>query len=266
MITDHSSAGFEFLLRDRPLVRIHRPALLERANIHPDYVGCSPRHLSPFTVAETLEAVQRGLEDRGRVSGASRGRGGALLSARDGHGARGRPPLRSHRPRRSRRSSRNPGGLMPLVSVIVPAYNTGRYIREALASVLAQTISDLEILVVDDGSDDQTAATVETTAARDGRVRLFKKANGGVSSARNLALEMARGEFLALLDSDDMWDPRFLEEQLAVLRARPDIDLVTGNAVNLGGHRDGLPVRPCPDPRREPIWRPSSPTKHPSSS
>jgi glycosyltransferase involved in cell wall biosynthesis len=141
---------------------------------------------------------------------------------------------------------------MPAVSVIMPAYNVAPYIGDALASVLAQTFTDFEVVVTDDGSTDETAAIVGPIASRDERVRLLRKTNGGLSSARNHALRHAAGDVFALLDSDDLWDPGFLEAQVAVLRARPDVGVVTGNARYLGGPRDGQPARPWPDSRPEP--------------
>ena len=141
---------------------------------------------------------------------------------------------------------------MPAVSVIMPAYNVAPYIGDALASVLAQTFSDFEVVVTDDGSTDDTAAVVAPFAARDPRVRLLQKPNGGLSSARNHALRHAAGGTFALLDSDDLWDPGFLEAQIAILRARPEVAIVTGNARFLGGPRDGRPARPSPDSRPEP--------------
>jgi glycosyltransferase involved in cell wall biosynthesis len=141
---------------------------------------------------------------------------------------------------------------MPAVSVIVPAYNVARYIADTLESAIAQTMRDLEVVVVDDGSSDETASTVAQYVQRDPRVRLVRKANGGLSSARNAALREARGDLIALLDGDDIWDPTFLEEQLAVFRARPDVSIVTGNALFLGSSLDGQPVRPVPDRRVEP--------------
>jgi glycosyltransferase involved in cell wall biosynthesis len=141
---------------------------------------------------------------------------------------------------------------MPTVSVIVPAYNVSAYIGAAVDSALAQTYRDIEIVVVDDGSTDGTAAIVASRLSRDDRIRLVRKPNGGLSSARNAALAVARGEFIALLDGDDLWHRRFLEEQLTVFGERPDVALVTGNAFYLGGALDGEPVRPVPDGRHEP--------------
>jgi glycosyltransferase involved in cell wall biosynthesis len=134
----------------------------------------------------------------------------------------------------------------------MPAYNVAPYIAEAVASVLAQTFRDFELLVVDDGATDDTAAIAIRAAAGDPRVRILHKENGGLSSARNHALRSATGEFIALLDSDDRWDPSFLDAQVATLRQRPDIALVTGNGRNLGGPRHGQTCRPYPDPRSGP--------------
>ena len=143
----------------------------------------------------------------------------------------------------------------PSVSVIMPAYNVAPYIAEAIESVLAQTFSDFELLIVDDGSTDGTAAIARHFAERDHRIRLLQQENRGLAAARNTALEHARASALALLDSDDLWMPRFLEAQMAVLEARPEVDIVTGNARTLGSHEDGRPARPWPDPRPSPnLW------------
>jgi glycosyltransferase involved in cell wall biosynthesis len=141
---------------------------------------------------------------------------------------------------------------MPTVSVIMPAYNVAPYIGDAIASALAQTVTDFELLVVDDGSTDDTARIAAAWAARDPRIRVLRKANGGISSARNHALAHAAGAFIAILDSDDLWEPNYLASQLATLDARPEVDLVTGNARYLGSWLDGQLVRPSPDPRPEP--------------
>jgi glycosyltransferase involved in cell wall biosynthesis len=141
---------------------------------------------------------------------------------------------------------------MPVVSVVMPAHNAARYIEMALDSARRQTFADLEIIVVDDGSVDETAAVAARAAARDPRVHVLRQVNGGASAARNTALRAARGRYLALLDSDDVWYPDFLQTQVVLLESRPDIAIVTGNAVFLGGPRDGQAVHPCPDPRPQP--------------
>jgi glycosyltransferase involved in cell wall biosynthesis len=141
---------------------------------------------------------------------------------------------------------------VPVVSIVTPAYNAASYIESAITSALRQTFADLEILVVDDGSTDDTAAIVARVASGDPRVQLLRQPNRGVSAARNAAMRSARGRYFAFLDSDDLWHAGFLEAQIGLLESRPDIDVVTGNAFVLGGPRDGQPARPFPDPRPHP--------------
>jgi glycosyltransferase involved in cell wall biosynthesis len=143
---------------------------------------------------------------------------------------------------------------MAAVSVIMPAYNVAPYIGEAIRSVVAQTMPDWELLITDDGSTDGTAAAVRAAAGGEPRVRLIEGPNEGVSAARNTAFAQATGEFIALLDGDDIWDPTFLETQLAILAANPEIDVITGNGWLLGGPHSGQPARPFPDPRPEPTF------------
>jgi glycosyltransferase involved in cell wall biosynthesis len=100
------------------------------------------------------------------------------------------------------------------------------------------------LLVVDDGSSDNTAAVVARHAAADLRVRLLRQSNAGPGPARNAAFLAGRGRFFAFLDSDDVWAPTFLERQLTVLDARPEVDVLFGNAWCRGGSRDGQPARP----------------------
>lgn len=114
-----------------------------------------------------------------------------------------------------------------LVSVIVPAYNASKTIGETLKSIRNQTHADLEILVVDDGSSDNTFSLVQQHQAQDARIRLFSQTNGGVAKARNRALEEATGSFVAPIDADDLWRPDKIERQLALIRQRgPDTHLV----------------------------------------
>lgn len=108
----------------------------------------------------------------------------------------------------------------PSVSVIIPAYNAAWCVRKAIDSVLVQGFGDREVIVVNDGSIDDTASVL----ARYGdAVRVIDQPNGGMSSARNAGIRAARGEFLAFLDSDDWWLPGKLEAQVELLRARPDL-------------------------------------------
>jgi glycosyltransferase involved in cell wall biosynthesis len=133
---------------------------------------------------------------------------------------------------------------MPLVSVAMPAYNAERYLARAVESVLRQSLADLELLIVDDGSSDGTVPLAESFAARDARIRVLTQRNAGPGPARNLAFGAAAGRFFAFLDSDDEWDETFLEDNVGVLLHRPDVDIVIGNARNRGGPRDGEPCRP----------------------
>lgn len=113
--------------------------------------------------------------------------------------------------------------LFPCVSVVMPAYNSEQFIVEAIDSVLGQTFSDLELIVVDDGSKDGTADLVRIIAAQDKRVKLLVQENSGRPSiARNRGIELATGEYIAFLDSDDYWFPMRVEKMVAALKAHPD--------------------------------------------
>lgn len=112
---------------------------------------------------------------------------------------------------------------MSKVSVIIPTYNRGYIVKQAIDSVLAQNFTDFEILVIDDGSTDNTKAVVQLIA--DERVSYFYKENGGVSSARNLGLSKASGQYIAFLDSDDIWPERFLEVMTERLNENADFGL-----------------------------------------
>ena len=116
---------------------------------------------------------------------------------------------------------------LPLVSVIVPAYNAEQFIARTLSSVIEQTYKNLEILVVDDGSKDRTAEIVEQFATKDSRVTLLRQQNSGVAKARNLAIKNAKGEYIAPVDADDIWHPQKIEKQIEVfLSSEPSVGLV----------------------------------------
>lgn len=104
---------------------------------------------------------------------------------------------------------------LPLISVVIPAYNAERYITKAINSVLNQTHSNLEIIVVNDGSQDQTEWAV--SQIDDTRIRIITQSNGGMSNARNAGIRAATGDFIAYLDADDYWMSEKLEKQLKVL-------------------------------------------------
>ncbi len=112
----------------------------------------------------------------------------------------------------------------PLVSVILPVYNRDRYLAEAIDSVLAQTYS-VELIVIDDGSDDRSAEVAQRYLPR---LNYYHQSNTGISAARNTGIALATGEFLAFLDSDDLWMPKKLALQLAAFTADPELDAVFG--------------------------------------
>lgn len=105
----------------------------------------------------------------------------------------------------------------PLISVVMPAYQAEKFIRAAIASVQTQSYENWELLVIDDGSKDATVEIVEAMAKDDSRICLLRnEQNMGVAKTRNRGIELARGEYVALLDSDDLWMPEKLEKQLAL--------------------------------------------------
>ena len=104
----------------------------------------------------------------------------------------------------------------PLISVIVPIYNVVDYLQRCVDSIRKQSYRNLEIILVDDGSTDNSGAMAEKFALEDKRIRVFHKENGGSSSARNLGIEKARGDFIGFVDSDDFIEPEMYERMLAV--------------------------------------------------
>jgi len=121
----------------------------------------------------------------------------------------------------------------PCVSIIVPAYEASAFIAEALQSVFTQTFQDFEVLVVNDGSPD-TPTFERVLAPFSHRITYVKQPNSGPSGARNHGIRLSRGKYLAFLDSDDVWMPGFLQEQIAVLESRPDVDAVYCDGINFG--------------------------------
>jgi glycosyltransferase involved in cell wall biosynthesis len=136
---------------------------------------------------------------------------------------------------------------VPAVSVIMPAYDAEGYLGVAVQSVLRQSFTDLELLIVDDGSSDRTVDIAREFAERDPRVRVLQQPNAGPGPARNAGFRAATGRLFAFLDSDDEWDDTFLEEHVAILDARPSVDVLIGNARNRGGARHNQPARPVED-------------------
>lgn len=127
----------------------------------------------------------------------------------------------------------------PKISVIVPVYNTEKWLRRCVNSILSQTFADFELLLVDDGSTDASGAICDEYTNQDSRVRVFHKPNGGVSSARNLGLDNARGEWITFCDADDWIDPDYYNIIMSTdFSFKPDI-IITGFRLQ---HKDGKDI------------------------
>ena len=105
-----------------------------------------------------------------------------------------------------------------LVSIVTPCYNGEKYIAETIESVLAQTYENWEMIIVDDGSKDSSADVVKNYMKKDNRIHLHQQKNGGSAAARNNGIRCAEGQYIALLDADDIWLPSFLEEQIHFMK------------------------------------------------
>lgn len=123
----------------------------------------------------------------------------------------------------------------PLVSVITPAYNAEKFIAETIQSVQAQTYTDWEMIIVDDGSTDKTADIIKEFSKHDNRIQYHYQPNGKQGKARNLAIKQAKGKYLAFIDADDLWVENKLERQLKVFTQYPQVDLVYTNGVSFKG-------------------------------
>ena len=128
-----------------------------------------------------------------------------------------------------------------MFSIVIPLYNKENAIEETLLSVLAQTYTNFEVIVVDDGSKDSSAKVVSNIAKADPRIKLIQKENGGVSSARNRGIKEAKGEYIALLDGDDIWENTFLEEQNKLINEFPKASMWGVNYAFIKGSS----VTPC---------------------
>ncbi len=116
----------------------------------------------------------------------------------------------------------------PVISVIVPAYNAQHTLGECVESILRQSFDDLELIIVDDGSSDATAAVAGEFAAQDRRIQIIAQVNLGVSAARNRGLQAARGQYVCVLDADDIWVPDKLDSQLAAIGQDQDVVVIGG--------------------------------------
>lgn len=121
---------------------------------------------------------------------------------------------------------------MATVSIIIPVYNTGKYLYKCVESLINQTLHDIEIIMVDDGSQEDTAAICDELAAKDNRIKVFHKPNEGVSIARNYALERATGKYFGFVDSDDWVDSSMFQTLVSTIEAH-DADVVYCDATTI---------------------------------
>lgn len=128
----------------------------------------------------------------------------------------------------------------PAVSVVMPLYNARRYVSEAVRSILGQTFTNFELIVIDDGSTDGSCDIVKSVAESDPRLRLVRQENRGVSAAANLGTELARARFLARMDADDISLPMRLEKQVAFLREHPEYVAVGSRVMFIDDEGDEL--------------------------
>jgi hypothetical protein len=135
---------------------------------------------------------------------------------------------------------------MPLVTTIIPAYNARRTIAATIQSALAQTHGEMEVVVVDDGSTDDTLAIVQGLARGEPRIRIVSHENRGLASARNSGILAARGEYVAPLDADDIWHPEKIARQLAAIDAVPGAALAYGWFRNIDPEDRVLPGSGAP--------------------
>ena len=128
-----------------------------------------------------------------------------------------------------------------MISIIVPVYNAEKYLDRCIQSILAQTYTDFELLLINDGSTDSSGAICDKYAEQDSRVRVFHKENGGVSSARNMGLDNAVGEWITFVDSDDWVLPQYVENLLKCKSENNDVDLVISMSANVYSNRTIVP-------------------------
>lgn len=134
--------------------------------------------------------------------------------------------------------------MTPLVSIIIPCYNAEKYISDTIQSVINQTYSNWELIIVNDGSTDNSLQTIERFVSRDTRITLYNKKNTGVSDTRNCGIELCTGEYVAFLDADDVWLEKNLETKINTLLINSDYDYAFSNMYNADPKLNILCVAP----------------------
>lgn len=130
-----------------------------------------------------------------------------------------------------------------LVSIITPVYNGERFIAETIDSVLCQTYPHWEMIIIDDGSNDRTSFIVEEYTSKDSRIKLLRQANAGSASARNKGIRFAEGQYIALLDADDIWEPNFIKSQIEFMEQKKAI--LVYSSYHRINEKSQIFMRPC---------------------
>lgn len=136
---------------------------------------------------------------------------------------------------------------MTTLSIIIPVYNVERYVAKCIESVLAQDFADMEIILVDDGSTDKSGKICDSYTGQDTRICVIHQKNGGLSAARNSGIEVAQGEYVCFVDSDDYWEPNVLGGLMAQVE-RDQLDVLRFNYRNV--NENGDEIHPNADPKR----------------
>ncbi|MGA2233407.1 MAG: glycosyltransferase family 2 protein [Tepidisphaeraceae bacterium] len=146
----------------------------------------------------------------------------------------------------------------------MPTFNCRHTLAEAIGCILAQTLGDFELIIVDDGSTDDSARVIEEVAAQDNRVRAVRQGNRGVGAALNTGLDIARGEYLARMDADDRTPPERFAEQIAYLAANPAITVVGGWHRTFGAIEGRVHEFPTEPARLKAVMIFRNPMSHPT--
>jgi glycosyltransferase involved in cell wall biosynthesis len=141
---------------------------------------------------------------------------------------------------------------MARVSIVIPTYNYARFLGEAIQSVLDQTFNDFELIIVDDGSTDNTREMV--SSFKDSRIKYLWQENRGVAAAQNTGIKASHGEFMTILGADDLYLPQSLELKVNLLDSRPNIDLVCSDAFDFSDTTGAIIGRLWHDPKRPHAW------------
>lgn len=136
--------------------------------------------------------------------------------------------------------------IKPIISVIMPVYNGGNFLSDAISSILEQSFTEFEFIIINDGSLDDSQKIVEHFAKADSRIRFINRENRGLVASLNEAIELSEGEFIARMDADDIALPQRLEKQLSFLKSKPDIDILGGQAriIDEKNHEVGVLRKP----------------------